>query len=295
MPRVLTSIAIPMLLIVLVPAPRASAQVTPGLVAHYTMDDGNVPPNNECPVVTVAADGKPLPGSGAVLQCNWDGVVPWNDKAATLGAQWDPQISGPWFFQATYRLDANVDRSLGAKTGRWAINSPNGSDHLFLEIDNRAGRDAVLKAQVGESVFWGETDRGYAAYVNRGPFVVSVFGGNGQISLFHNGRLLMSWTGLGPLGSELSLMSNWSDNGVDWQHDAVNYVYIDDVWLISQERGGDLAAMMKGTAARATAPGPPPPFAVVRTDSCAFQSPPQWPAASAGRRRSRSPRVRSAR
>lgn len=225
-------------------------------VVRYTMDPGSVPPaSQDTPrrdpgvVVTKALDGQPL-RNGPAYMANWDGTVAWNAPTSFTTAEFAVKTNGRYFVRQWFRADADVDAKDGAKIGR--IGFPGG---VFFEPQFGGGTGATLKAQAGESVFWG----GAPFYTRRGWHKLETAIAPNQIRVWLDDREVVPnrpWSGISS-GNVVNIMSNWSSNP-GWEHDATNHMYFDDIEVYSDVAGHDANAMWAGTIGEGDNNQPPP-------------------------------------
>lgn len=218
-------------------------------VVRYTMDPGSVPPASSDRdggvVVTKALDGQPL-RNGSALMANWNGVVAWNHRQSFTGAEFGVKTNGRYFVRQWFRADADVDVNDGSKLGR--VGFPGG---VFFECQFEGGRNATLKAQAGDSAFWGGS-----ALCNRGWHKLEVAIVPNSIRVWLDDREMRTWSGVSS-GNVVNIMSNWSSNP-GWEHDANNHMYFDDIEVYSDAAGHDAASMWAGTIGEGGSQPPPP-------------------------------------
>lgn len=257
-------LAIVVLALLLATPARAQSRVfydgfEPGARASWTVD--------KCTPVPVAADGG-APAAGTSMQrCAWDGTLDWRDP----GKLRDMAIGGvPYvrdrLFRFRIRYDANVDHAQGSKEWRTDFDTP---AEVFGACQLEAGAGATLFV-AGNSIasYWGGVTP--ARCLLGAPPAwreVAIFrrdavnGVGGIVRVWNNGALLREWTGNTGghvAGTGISLPSNWSSNP-GWSHDAVNYVYFDEVEILTDvATGAPVTGRLEDNTARVTGAPPAP-------------------------------------
>lgn len=193
---------------------------------------------NKCPAVTRAVDGGAPRNGTHMMQCNWNGTLPWTDPNKLLDSSLDSwQYQREYFVRLWFRYDADVDHKGGSKQMRLGFG---GADEVIFACQFENGNDATL--WIGPNnlpSFWGSAasrcgDRKWhklEVYVKD-----NTTGSDGVLRVWVDGTMVREWRNpSGTLGGRrmgLNLPSNWSSNP-GWEHDAVNHVYFDDVEIYS--------------------------------------------------------------
>lgn len=250
-----------------------SEAVAAGLVFTDGFEDGTTNKwtqntgRNKCIAVGRAVDGAAPHTGASMAECNWNGVVAWNDPAAfsTLLLPGWPYKS-EFLIRVWVRLANDVDHHNGSKLLRvWG--SHGSSDELFIQAYMAETPPyAFLQWLVNgkqEPAVWGDgTTVGDGAwhrfeiYVKENDAGVS----NGILRVWKDGRLQQEILNAvsvtpGTHWSNLFLTSNWSNNP-GWEHDAENHLYWDDVEIYSDTGGGGIGLMSDGSITSAGLPAP---------------------------------------
>jgi hypothetical protein len=191
-----------------------------------------------CQAVARAVDGG-APRSGThMLQCNWNGLVPWNDPRSMQDAHlknWPYQ--NEFLLRLWFRYDADVDHKRGSKQLRLGFGGP---DEVIFACQFEKGMDATL--WIGPNNlpgFWGNSasrcgDRSWhklEVYVK-----TNTTGSDGVLRVWFDGVMVREWRNpsgvVGGRRTPLYLSSNWSSEP-GWEHDDNNHLYFDEVEIFS--------------------------------------------------------------
>jgi hypothetical protein len=233
--------------------------------ANKWQQDGS---RNRCPVVKRSVDGV-LPHSGNfMLECNWNGQVPWNDPAA-----YSTLTLSTWSYRTEFlirlwvRFAADVTPHEGSKILRMSPGVGT-TDSFIIQPDMRAADRPIQfswilnKKQMPS--FWGNGHTiGNGKWHRIEIYVKENHPGasDGTVRVWLDGALLQELKNEvtiapGSHWADLYLMSNWTNNP-GWDHGANNHVDWDDVQIFS-----DAASDARGTMADASISGkgdPEPP------------------------------------
>ncbi len=223
----------------------------------YEPGDGSSKATTDCPPTTTARDGVPH-RSGMALECNWDGTKPWYDSDKTRELELDSvPMKSERLVSAWFRVDADVDATVGSKMMRLGFGSAN---DLFLACQFEQGAGAtMLVGFTNQPTYWGGVA---AAQCRNGWTRLRVYTSPSLVRLWLNEALVREWTGAFSISSMTAFMSNWSDNP-GWSHDANNHLYWQAVEIFTDAGTGGVGSMRDGTMTQGgTTPPPPPPAPV---------------------------------
>ncbi len=224
----------------------------------YEPGDGSSKATTDCPPTTTARDGVPH-RSGMALECNWDGTKPWYDSDKTRELELDSvPMKSERLVSAWFRVDADVDATVGSKMMRLGFGSAN---DLFLACQFEQGAGAtMLVGFTNQPTYWGGVA---AAQCRNGWTRLRVYTSPSLVRLWLNDALVREWTGAFSISSMTAFMSNWSDNP-GWSHDANNHLYWQAIEIFTDAGTGGTGSMRDGTMTQGgTTPPPPPPPAPV--------------------------------
>ena len=208
--------------------------------------------HGRCTVVSSAFDGLAGVHSGTKMaQCNWNGVVAWNDSQESLVLVADWTYSSETLLRWWARYDADVDYKAGAKLYRIGA-----SENSIGGAQNEQGTGATIymnwynaaSQQLGP-IFWGGGPalrdnqwHKYEMYFKNGT-------GNAIIRVWIDGtQIYNQTTATSDTGgwSPFHMMSNWTTNP-GWEHDGNNHVYWDDFEIYSDTGSGATGLMSDGS------------------------------------------------
>lgn len=192
----------------------------------------------KCPAVTRAVDGGAPKFGSHMMQCNWNGVVPWNDPAAMQDAYLETwPYSNEFLLRLWFRYDADIDHKRGSKQMRLGFGGP---DEVIFACQFEQGDAATLWiGPNGLPGFWGNSASrcGDRAWHKLEVYVkTNTTGSDGVLRVWFDGTLLREWRNpsgaIGGRRTPLYLSSNWSSEP-GWEHDATNHLYFDQVEIFS--------------------------------------------------------------
>lgn len=225
----------------------ADVSYAAGRVFFDDFEDGTIskfsPPDSRdpCKNVSTAIDGgSPRTGS-RMLQCNWNGTVAWNDPAAfnTLSLNsWS--YNNEFFIRLWVRADSDVDQKFGSKWLRLYNQSIN-SFILDGQMEQAGGPIYSNIESVDGSVTnynkWGNASLGDRLWHKVEIYVKQGLSNSATFRVWVDGSLQHEKTNFSSNPSNkwypLVLVSNWSNNGPEWAHDANNHTYWDDIEIYS--------------------------------------------------------------
>lgn len=244
-------------------APVASVHAA-GRVFFDNFESGNTnawsadTSGNKCTATRTSVDQR-APRSGSYMaECNWNGVVAWNDPqnfSALVLRSWD--YSREFLIRFWFRYSSDVDRKMGNKLMR--LLSQDGSHSfyvaaqmertngpLFVYWESMGGRSGPLSygdGTVAGDGNWHKVEI-YMKHNNAGQ-------SDGVVKVWLDGSIVSQGTNLVTASSgarwyPFYLMSNWSNNP-GWEHDANNHVYWDDVEVFSDTGSGASGSMADAT------------------------------------------------
>jgi len=198
---------------------------------------------NKCPVVSKALDGG-SPHSGSFqAQCNWDGLVAWNDPNAFTVLRKSFPFNTDFFIRFWARRESDVDNKSGPKFVRIGF-------VYTMYIDFSTGQ------LLDDLYVDGQTNPGYgvsgAANGSWHKFEVyaHVANSGGIVRMWMDDVLVTTHTGdtqdAQYAWSPLELMGNWSNNP-GWEHDSNNHMAWDDIEIYSDQGSGASGSMSDGT------------------------------------------------
>jgi len=250
-----------LMLLVLSILALAETSYAAGQVFFDDLEDGTVNKyspvdfRNLCKNVSTAIDGGSPHGGSRMLQCNWNGVVAWNDPASydTVSIKsWN--YNNEFLIRLWVRADMDVDSKFGSKWLRLynqGINSfiqdgqmeqPNGP--IYSNIESVDG-------SVTNYNKWGSAPLGDRKWHKVEIYVKQGVSSNAVFRVWVDGSLQYEKTGVSSNPSNkwypLILVSNWSNNGPEWAHDANNHTYWDDIEIYSDTGSGSIGNMSDAT------------------------------------------------
>ena len=246
-----------------------------GLMFSDGFESGNVnrwgtpDPYHKCAVVSVARDGS-RPHSGQFMaECNWNGIVAWNDPAALSGlvlgqSAWN--YTREFLVRVWVRYDADVTRTSGNKVLRLYPNDRLNSLFINAQLDQPTGPIFVSWEHVDGkdgAVSWGKGTRlGDLQWHKIEIYVKHNTPGltDGVQRVWLDGQVVQEAVNIvsispGHQWGPLYLMSNWSNNP-GWEHGANNHVYWDDIEVYTDQGVGGAGTLSQATMSGGSAGSP---------------------------------------
>lgn len=270
---------LPKLLLVAVFCLPSAPGVATGVVFFDGFEDGTTnkwqkDENRDlCPVVERSVDGVPPHSGKFMLECNWNGLLAWNDSAAYSTVK-----LSAWPYQAEFlvrlwvRFASDVTPHEGSKIFR--LFPDDGIADSFIIQPNMAASDRPIqfswilnKKQMPS--FWGNGHtigdgkwhrvEIYQKENHRGA-------SDGVVRVWLDGALLQELVNVVSIApsshwTNLFLMSNWTNNP-GWDHGAHNHVDWDDIQIFSDSGTGASGNMSDATVTGANSGAPEPPKGV---------------------------------
>lgn len=224
---------------------------------------------NKCVVVSQATDGGTPAAGQNMAECNWNGTVAWDAPSAYSTLRLASfNYSKEFLMRMKVRFASDVDHKFGAKAFRiygtdsyyFGAQMEQSGGPLFSYFETINGSAGPMTYGAGTTVGdgkWHEIE----IYVKHNDS-----GANGALKVWVDGKLLQSASNAvtataGAKWFPIYIMSNWSNNGPEWAHDAANHVYWDNFEIYSDNGTGGSGSMadgtMGGTATTAKTPNPP--------------------------------------
>jgi len=210
-----------------------------------------------CTVVQRGVDGGAPHGASGMLQCNWNGVVAWNDPNAystvTLPqSAWN--YNSEFLIRMWLRYDGDVSHTYGGKVVRLFPDDKLDSFYIISQMTDSGGPAQVVweaLSGVQGPTLWAGGPLGdqhwhkVEIYMKASPIL------SGTAKVWIDGRLVQALTNAvttaaGHTWGPLYLMSNWSSNP-GWEHGANNHVYWDDVEIFTDTGTGASGSMSDAT------------------------------------------------
>jgi hypothetical protein len=258
----------------------SSGSQAAGLVFSDGFESGNAKrwdsdgDRDRCTVVNTAHDGGAPHSGDWMLECNWNGTLPWNDHAwysTMVLSQSAWKYSNEFLIRLWLRLDADVDHVNGDKLLRLYPHDDLESFFLAAQMDQAGGPIFVSWEKInGEDgpVSWGRgTQLGDTRWHKVEIYVKhnSREAKDGAVRVWLDSKLVQESTHIktvadGKKWGPLHLMSNWSNNP-GWAHDATNHVYWDDIEIYTDLGSGATGQMADATIGGG-GPSPEPPQSV---------------------------------
>lgn len=200
-------------------------------------------------VVTTAADSTAAHGGTKQLECNWDGGP---GTPQTYVGYHPIDYTSEMLVRLWFRYDADVDRKFGAKMLRLGI-YPTYSFYCGAQME--PGREPNfpmfaffedMNGVTGPSTNGGGFPAGDGNWHKLEIYIKhnTPSNSNGIAKVWIDGNAIINASGLDMRAvdgcwTNITFLSNWSDNGPEWSHDATNHVYFDDVEFFSDKTTGD--------------------------------------------------------
>jgi hypothetical protein len=252
-------------------AAAGSSAAAAGRVFYDGLETGNTnqwaqdSDRAKCTAVRTSVDGKPTHSGQYMLECNWNGVVAWNDPASYSTLKLNSfNYSREFLIRFWVRFASDNDRTIGSKLFRLY-----GTDSFYIS--------GQLEQSIGSAfIFWekinGQTGAppayGDRAFANGSWHEIEIYvkhntpgSSDGVLKVWQDGFLqqqslnVVSATS-GSRWYPLYLMSNWSNNP-GWEHDAANHVYWDDIEIFTDTGTGASGTMADATVTAGAAPAAP--------------------------------------
>jgi len=216
-----------------------------------------VPNGNNCKAVKSSVDGVASHSGSFNAECNWNGVVSWQDAQAYSSMEltkWD--YNREFLIRFWLRYSSDFDHKAGAK----ALRLYPGDDSFYL--------GAQMERTGGPLFIYFESINGSSGPISYGDGTIFGDGkwhrvdiyikhntagaSDGTVKVFRDGVVQVQGTNIvtAKAGSKwypMAVMSNWSSNP-GWEHDASNHVYWDDFEIFSDMgTGASSGTMADGT------------------------------------------------
>jgi hypothetical protein len=221
---------------------------------------------NKCTASRTAVDGGGPHSGSYMAECNWNGILAWNDPAAytTLQLSWW-NYSREFLIRFWVRLSSDVDHKIGSKLLR--LFSPSGSDNMFLDAQMESGGGPIyiqwaqINGQLGP-ILYGSAPLGNGSWHKVEIYLKHNTPGltDGTMRVWQDGVVQHQAVNITSVTTgnhwyPMYFMSNWSNNP-GWEHDANNHVYWDDVEVFS-DLGTGATGLMSDATIRASGTGTP--------------------------------------
>jgi hypothetical protein len=249
----------------------ASAEGAGGRVFYDGFETGNTnqwvqdSSRTKCTAVRTSVDGKPTHAGSYMLECNWNGVVAWNDPSSYTTVKLNSfSYTREFLLRFRVRFAADNDRTIGSKLFRLygadsfyisgQLEQPGGSAFIFWEkINGQTGAPPDYGSLPFANGNWHEIE----VYVKQNTPGSS----DGILRVWQDGSLQQESVNVvsattGSRWYPVYLMSNWSSNP-GWEHDASNHVYWDDFEIFTDTGSGASGSMADATMSAGAAPAPP--------------------------------------
>jgi hypothetical protein len=228
---------------------------------------------SRCSIVQSGIDGGKVHGGKNMLQCNWNGLVAWNDTNAYSTMmlpqnQWN--YNSEFFVRMWLRYDSDVDHTYGGKVFRFDPNDKLDSFYILPQMNDTGGPAQIdwelINGDAGPE-FWGAgAPLGDQNWHKVEIYMKASASASGALKIWVDGNLVMQNSNMatvtaGHQWGPLFLMSNWSNNP-GWEHDAANHVYWDDIEIFTDTGSGATGNMSDATISAGTGSTPPPAAAV---------------------------------
>lgn len=226
-----------------------------GTTALWAQDDYHA----RCTVVTTAVDAIPAHGGTRAAQCNWNGLVAWNDPYAYTGLKLDSwAYTREFLVRIWVRYALDVDHKMGNKALRLYSNGGGTNSYYFDAQMERSPSSMFsywerVNNQSG-AIFWGDSVAlGDGAWHKVEIYVKHNTSGqaDGVTRVWLDDDLKQESVNIvsttpGGRWYPLYLVSNWSNNP-GWEHDANNHVLWDDAEIFSDQGTGGSGLMSDGS------------------------------------------------
>lgn len=224
---------------------------------------------NTCSVVSSAVDGGAPAVGSRMLQCNWNGTVPWNDPRA-----YESLVLPTWSYSKEFLVRARfrVDRDATdypVYGPKWFRIGADGES--YCAMSTRPGTNCVFYSsgtrQIG-STYWGsDANPFWDARWHKFELYVKQDGSSGVVKVWIDGAKVWEASGITTPGdgswARFWISSNWQTDGVHDRHDANNHVYWDEFEILSDTGAGSTgwlsdATASSGSSQQAASPAPAP-------------------------------------
>lgn len=200
--------------------------------------------HNRCQSVTAAADGVAGPFAGTrMVRCNWNGTVAWDSPTVYESLAVNVPYTNEFLVRTRLRVDKNLEKTGGSPTKIMRFFNWTGNQSTYLDLFGVLMGNSIVNQAVAGGVdlnaYWGGSDS--AANPSSWHKVEYYINQAGTIKVWHDGVLVRNNSGLNFNGARWTpfyITSNWSDS-----HDAVNYIYYDDVEIFSDQGSGASGSM----------------------------------------------------
>lgn len=274
--RAAVRVAASVLMVAGVCAVTATSAQAAGRVFSETWEAGNTDKwgsdgsRTRCTTVRSAVDSVAAHSGNYMLQCNWNGLVAWDNpdsfSVVTL-KQWD--YKREFLVRMWVRYASDVDHVRGNKLFRLYPGAPEGSFYVAGQMENAGGPMFVAWEMIANRQ--GPTSWGDGAPFGDGKWHrIEVYvkhntdgQSDGVLRVWQDGVIKQQASNLvtaqsGMKWYPLYLMSNWSNNP-GWEHDANNHVYWDDIEVYSDSGTGGSGQLSDASIKASDGPTPNPP------------------------------------
>jgi hypothetical protein len=229
---------------------------------------GTVGSGNNCKAVKTSVDGVAPYAGSYHAECNWNGVVSWNDPLTFSALElksWNYRRE--FFIRMWVRYASDVDKVAGAKLLRLypgddsfylGAQMERTGGPLFIYFESMGGKSGPVSYGDG-TVFGDGKWRKLEIYIKENTPGAS----DGVVRVWRDGVMQVEGVNVvsvtaGQKWSNLNLMSNWSSNP-GWEHDANNHVYWDNVEVFTDTGSGATGSMADASIRDSGTPAPIPP------------------------------------
>ena len=249
-----------------------------GSVSQFQQDNSR----KMCTAVTQSVDSVAPQGGTHMMECNWNGVVTWDDPAAQSTVVIN-SFSYTTEFMIRYwvRYATDVDKVGGNKLFKFSNNG--GTDFILNGSPDALPGQMVsyfplLAGQQGPT-FWGD-GQAFADYKwHRVEIYVkhnSSGASDGIFKVWEDGKPKQQMSNVktvlpGEKWYPVYFMSNWSNNP-GWEHDANNHTYWDNIEVFSDTGTGGSGSMADGSMTATGSSTTPPPAAKTPSSPTAVSS-----------------------
>jgi hypothetical protein len=202
----------------------------------------------ECPPVLTSRDGVAHQFLGAALECGWNGTLDWTNSAKTLELELASMpMTSERLIRGWFRMDANVDATVGSKLMRLGYGSPS---EIIVVCQFENTPPTILVSVNAQPTYWGG-----GPSCRAGWHQLEIYQSPTLIRVWQDDVLLREWTGAFNVGSMVTWMSQWSNNP-GWEHDATNHVYWQRLEGYTDTGTGGVGSMRDGTMTQGVTPLP---------------------------------------
>jgi hypothetical protein len=225
-----------------------------GNLSKWSADGGH----SMCTVVQAALDGGTVHGGTHMMQCNWNGIVAWDDANAystVVLPQSSWNYNSEFLIRLWVRYDRDVNHTDGGKLLRLDPNDNLESFYIGARMNLGDGPAFIYWELINGAPgpeFWGSGSAlGDQRWHKIEIYVKASTSANGIVRAWIDGSLKQEATNIvtvaaGHKWGPLYLMSNWSNNP-GWEHGASNHVYWDDIEIYTDAGSGASGKMSVAT------------------------------------------------